>query len=82
MIFSTLNVYAIEDYSKKPTVNIKYDSSVASWFSVGLGLGDFSGIEEHSYLKVSFTLEYDSSLLKDININPSSNWTLISSEDS
>ena len=83
LIFSTLNVYAIEDSSEKPTVNIKYDSSsVVSWFSGGLGLGDFSGIEEHSYLKVSFTLDYDSSLLENIDINPASNWTLTSSDDS
>ncbi len=83
LVFSTLNIYAVEDSSENPTVNIKYDfSSVVSWFSGGLGLGDFSGIEEHSYLKVSFTLDYDSSLLENIDINPASNWTLTSSEDS
>lgn len=83
LVFLALNVYAAEDSSENPTVNIKYDySSVVSWFSGGLGLGDFSGIEEHSYLKISFTLDYDSSLLRYIDINPGNNWTLLSSEDS
>lgn len=83
LVFLTLNVYAAEDSSEKPTVNIKYDaSSVYTWFSGGLILGDFVGIEENSYLRVTLTLDYDSSLMSRVDIQPMGDWTLVSSADS